>query len=137
MLPMFVLLGLVLPLAEWMRLGWPLLALAILTPLLRRPPVLAMLFFGLRRSLNSYDVAYVGWFGPIGIAAIYYAAFARGHTHDPLIWHAASALIFASILIHGLTAAPLTRLYAHQHTPSPPRTKHLEEPEPSGETGQA
>ena len=127
MLPMFVVLGLVLPFSEWVRLGWPLFALAVLALLLRRPPVFAMLFFCLRRSLNSHDVAYVGWFGPIGIAAIYYAALARGHTHDPLIWHAASALIFASILIHGLTAAPLTRLYARHHAPSPPRTKHLEE----------
>ena len=72
-------------------------------------------------------IAYIGWFGPIGIGTIYYAAFARGHTHDPLIWHVASALVFASILIHGLTAAPLTRLYARQHSPSPPKTKHLEE----------
>ncbi len=127
MLPMFVILGLALPFAEWALLGWPLLALAVLVLLLRRPPVLAMLFIGLRRSLNGYDVAYVGWFGPIGIGAIYYAAFARGHTHDPLIWHAASALVFASILVHGLTAAPLTRLYARLHAPSLPRTKHLEE----------
>jgi NhaP-type Na+/H+ or K+/H+ antiporter len=127
MLPMFVILGLALPFAEWAHLGWPLPALALLVLLLRRPPVLAMLFIGLRRSLNGYDVAYVGWFGPIGIGAIYYAAFARGHTHDPLIWHVASALVFASILIHGLTAAPLTRLYARQKSPSPPRTKHLEE----------
>ncbi len=127
MLPMFVILGLALPFAEWVRLGWPLLALAVLVLLLRRPPVLAMLFVGLRRALNGRDVAYIGWFGPIGIGTIYYAAFARGHTHDPLIWHVASALVFASILIHGLTAAPLTRLYARQHAPSPPRTKHLEE----------
>ncbi len=127
MLPMFVILGLALPFAEWARLGWPLLALAVLVLLLRRPPVLAMLFVGLRRSLNGHDVAYVSWFGPIGIGTIYYAAFARGHTQDPLIWHVASALVFASILVHGLTAAPLTRLYARQQAPSPRRTKHLEE----------
>jgi NhaP-type Na+/H+ or K+/H+ antiporter len=124
---MFVILGLVLPFAEWVRFGWPLLFLAILVLLLRRPPVLAMLFPGLRKSLNDRDVAYIGWFGPIGIGTIYYATFSRGHTHDPLIWHAASALIFTSILIHGLTAAPLTRLYARHRAPSPPRTRHLEE----------
>ncbi len=127
MLPMFVIFGLVLPFGEWENLGWPLLLLAILVPLLRRPPVFALLFLGLRRSLNGRDVAYVGWFGPIGVAAIYYAAYARGHTHDPLIWHAASALIFASILVHGLTAAPLTKLYARHRAPAPSRTNHLEE----------
>lgn len=113
-LPMFVFFGVVLPFSAWARLGWPLLALAVLVLLLRRPLVVAALFPGLRRTLNVYDTAYLGWFGPIGIAAIYYATFARGHVHDPLIWDAASALIFASILIHGLTAAPLTRLYARQ-----------------------
>ncbi len=109
------------------RLGWPLFALAVLVLLLRRLPVFAVLFFGLRRSLNGHDVAYLGWFGPIGIAAIYYAALARGHTHDPTILHAASALIFASILIHGLTAAPLTRIYARHRAPAPSRTRYLEE----------
>jgi NhaP-type Na+/H+ or K+/H+ antiporter len=122
MLPMFVLLGLVLPFEEWGRLGWPLLALAVLVLLLRRLPVFAALFPALRGFLNGRDVAYVGWFGPIGIAAIYYAAYARGHTHDPLIWPVASALIFASIMVHGLTAAPLTRLYARHQTPPPRKT---------------
>jgi hypothetical protein len=50
-----------------------------------------------------------------------------------VIWHAASALIFASILIHGLTAAPLTRLYARQHVPSPPATRGLREEGPGNE----
>ncbi len=129
MLPMFVVLGLVLPFEEWGRLGWPLLALAVLTLLLRRPPVFAVLFPGLRGFLNGRDVAYVGWFGPIGIAAIYYAAYAQGHTHDPLIWHVASALIFASIMGHGLTAASLTRFYARHQAPPPRRTRHLDDEE--------
>ena len=47
----------------------------------------------------------------MGIAAIYYAAVARSHIQEPLIWYAASAIIFASIVVHGITAAPLTRLY--------------------------
>jgi NhaP-type Na+/H+ or K+/H+ antiporter len=111
-LPMFVIFGIALPFAEWARLGWPLLALALLVLLLRRPPVVAASLPVLRGALKARDVAYLGWFGPIGIAAIYYATFARGHVHDPIIWHAASALVFAWILIHGVTAAPLTRLYA-------------------------
>ncbi len=118
-LPMFVIFGAVLPIVEWARLGWPLLALAVLVLLLRRPPVIAAVFLGLRGPLDARDAAYVGWFGPIGIAAIYYAAFAWGHVRDPLVWHAASALVFASILVHGLTAAPLTRLYARRSSAAP------------------
>lgn len=126
-LPMFVIFGIVLPFSAWGRLGWPLLALAVLVLLLRRPLVVAVLYPGLRRMLNAYDVAYLGWFGPIGIAAIYYATFARGHVHDPLIWEAASALVFASILIHGVTAAPLTRLYAQQRGAETQAMRSLEE----------
>lgn len=113
-LPMFVIFGIALPFAEWARLGWPLLALAVLVVLLRRPPVVAASLPVLRGTLKARDVAYLGWFGPIGIAAIYYATFAHGQVHDPIIWHAASALVFASILIHGVTAAPFTRLYSHR-----------------------
>lgn len=110
-LPMFVIFGIALPFSEWARLGWPLLALAVLVLLLRRPPVIAIIFPGIRGTLNARDSAYLGWFGPVGIAAIYYAALARSHLQEPLIWYAASAIIFASIMVHGITAAPLTRLY--------------------------
>lgn len=124
-LPMFVLFGIALPFAEWARLGWPLLILAGLILLVRRPPVIALLFPVMRRSLNARDTAYLAWFGPIGVAAIYYAAVAERHAHDPLIWHAASALIAASIIGYGVTAAPLTRLYAQRKRPAPPATQHL------------
>ncbi len=126
-LPMFVIFGVALPLAEWLRIGWPLLALASLVMLLRRPPVIALLFPALRHALNGADTAFAGWFGPIGVAGIYYATMAEGRLHDPAVWHAASALIFASILIHGVTAAPLTRLHARHAGKPPPSTAGLDE----------
>jgi NhaP-type Na+/H+ or K+/H+ antiporter len=131
-LPMFVIFGAALPLAEWGRLGWPLLALAALVLLLRRPPIVAASVPALRRTLNTHDAAYLGWFGPIGIAAIYYAAFASGHVHDPIIWHASSALIFASIVVHGVTAAPFTRLYARRAASAPPAARTLDAEEEQG-----
>ena len=129
-LPMFVLFGIALPLDEWARLGWPLLALAALVLALRRPPVVALLSPALGRLLNGWDKAYLGWFGPIGIAAIYYAALARGHANDPIIWHAASALVFASILVHGVTAAPFTRLYGRREAAAsePPEDRNQSAP---------
>ena len=125
-LPMFIIFGIALPIMEWLRLGWPLLALAMLILLLRRPPVILLLSPTLRPFLNLHDSAFTGWFGPIGIAAIYYAAFARGHVHDPLIWHAGSAVIFASILLHGITAAPFTRLHSRHPGPSPRAAEPLD-----------
>ncbi|HDZ55686.1 MAG TPA: hypothetical protein ENI17_12420 [Pseudomonas xinjiangensis] len=125
-LPMFVILGLALPFTEWTRLGWPLLALAVLVLLLRRMPVLALLWPMVRGYLNRPDAAFLGWFGPIGIAAIYYAALAHRHLQDPLFWQVASALIFASIMVHGITAAPLTRLHARHPGPVPPKARSLQ-----------
>ncbi|WP_019339526.1 cation:proton antiporter [Stutzerimonas stutzeri] len=126
-LPMFVIFGIALPLDEWTALGWPLLAFALLALLLRRPPAVMLLFATWRNSLNIRDSLYLGWFGPLGIAAIYFVALAHSHLHDPLYWHAASALIFASIMIHGASAAPLSRLYANHHGTAPRRSVHLEE----------
>ena len=54
-LPMFVIFGIALPFSEWARLGWPLLALTVLVLLLRRPPVIAMIFPGIRGTLDARD----------------------------------------------------------------------------------
>ena len=126
-LPMFVIFGVALPFAEWERLGWPLAACSILILLIRRPPVVAAISPALRSSLNRHDLAYLGWFGPIGIAAVYYAAFSRSHGGDPIVWHCSSAMIFTSILVHGATAAPLTRLYSRTPVSPPRKTSTLDE----------
>ena len=111
-LPMFVIFGAALPWAAWAGLGWPLVALAAATLALRRIPVLALMTPLVRPTLEPRDAAFLGWFGPLGVAAMFYAAFAVRQTGEAAIWPAASALILASILAHGVSAAPLTRLYA-------------------------
>jgi len=113
-LPMFVIFGIGLPISQWLELGWPLLVLVVLVLLLRRSPVVLVLAPVLRKPLTMLDISYMGWFGPIGVAAIYYANFAQSHVHDPLVWYAASAMIFGSIMVHGITAAPLTRYYSRR-----------------------
>lgn len=108
-LPIFVVFGLALPIGAWAEIGWPLAWLCVLVLVLRRlPAVLCMP----GRRLSWRDKAFIGWFGPLGVAAIYYANHASGRLGDPLVWHVSSALICASIFVHGATAAPLTRLYA-------------------------
>lgn len=115
-LPMFVIFGIALPVTEWIDRGWPLLLTVGFVLLLRRLPVVFILFPAMRRTFTVIDITYMGWFGPIGVAAIYYASYARSHVQDPLIWQAASAMIFGSIMAHGMTAAPFTRLYG-RHNP--------------------
>ncbi|WP_029032531.1 cation:proton antiporter [Salinarimonas rosea] len=118
-LPMFVILGAALPLDAWAAIGWPLLAFVVAVLALRRPLVLAALAPVLKRPLVPRDVAFLGWFGPIGVAAIYYAAYCWHHLDDPTAWHAASAAIFASIIAHGATTSGLTRAYARREERSP------------------
>lgn len=111
-LPMFVLFGIGLPFDAWAALGWPLAGLAAAVLLVRRAPVIAALFPFIRGYWKGKDACFLGWFAPIGIAAIYYASLAEKHTGDPLYWHVASALVFVSIIAHGMTAGPLTRRYS-------------------------
>ena len=111
-LPIFVLLGMALPWEGWFELGWkgPVLVAAVL--LLRRlPAVLALRpFLGPLRGTTK-DVLFLGWFGPIGAAALYYAAFSLRETGIEEVWVVGSLIICASVLVHGVTATPLTKLY--------------------------
>lgn len=65
-----------------------------------------------RTNRMRADLAFLGWFGPVGVAALFYALFALRETGDPTAWHAASAAIVLSLIAHGVTAAPLTRRHA-------------------------
>jgi sodium/hydrogen antiporter len=111
-LPVFVLLGMALPWEGWIELGWKGPALVAAVLLLRRlPAVLALRpFLGPLRG-STKDVLFLGWFGPIGAAALYYAAFSLRETGIEEVWVVGSLIICASVLVHGVTATPLTKLY--------------------------
>ena len=108
-IPIFVLLGTVLPWRGWFDLGWNGVALVVAVLLLRRPPVLLLLRPLLRDVRSAPEALFMGWFGPIAVAAIYYAFLMEHRTGEPVIWHAVSLVICGSVLAHGLTGAPLTR----------------------------
>lgn len=109
--PIFVLVGLMLPWSEWEAMGWPTLGLILCILLFRRLPVLLLLSGRLREIPNLPDGVFAGWFGPIGVAAVYYAALANHETHLPELWPVVSLLVSASVLVHGLTAVPFSHLY--------------------------
>ena len=89
-----------------------LFALAVL--LLRRPPVLLLLRPLLPSVRSLADALFLGWFGPIAVAAIYYASLIEHKLGNPLIWHVVSLVVCASVVVHGVTATSLTRLYGRQ-----------------------
>lgn len=98
-LPIFVLLGMALPWEGWIGLGWAGLLLVAAVILLRRlPAVLALRpLLGPLRS-STKDVLFLGWFGPVGAAALYYAAFSLRETGIEEVWVVGSLIICASVL---------------------------------------
>lgn len=109
-LPVFLLLGAALPWAEWGRLGWAGVLLALAVLLLRRLPVLLLLKRPLR--LGWADAAYLGWFGPVGVSAIFYLTLeAKDLGVRPDVLAAGTLIVVASTIAHGLTSAPGRVLY--------------------------
>jgi NhaP-type Na+/H+ or K+/H+ antiporter len=89
--------------------GW---MLAPLLLLLIRPAAVAA---GLAGSpLGGRERAYVGWFGVRGVGSLYYAAAAVGagvlsaDEATTVLWTVV-AVVMVSIVVHGVTGAPLTR----------------------------
>ena len=109
--PIFILLGLMIPWNEWMSLGWPALALVIGVLFLRRLPLFVLLGGHLSDLPSKLDGSFSGWFGPIGVAALYYAALAHHKTDVAELWPVVSLIVVSSIVVHGLTAMPLSHLY--------------------------
>jgi NhaP-type Na+/H+ or K+/H+ antiporter len=111
-LPIFVVLGMALPWEGWLELGWGGLLLVAAVLVLRRLPAVVALrpLLGPLRSKGK-DVLFLGWFGPIGAAALYYAAFSYRETGIEAAWTVGSLVICASVLVHGISATPLTNLY--------------------------
>lgn len=109
--PIFALLGTAIPWEGWRALGWNGVLLAVAVLLLRRPLPL-LLLRPLLPSVRSWpDTLFLGWFGPVAVAAIYYAALMEHKLHEPRIWDVVSLVICASVLAHATTGAPFTRLY--------------------------
>jgi len=111
-IPAFVLFGMVLPWAEWAALGWrgPTLVVAVLA--LRRMPTILALRSEIAQFERPADALFAGWFGPIGLAAVFYATLAVRETTVELVWPVVSLVVLGSILAHGATASGLTFRYA-------------------------
>ncbi len=109
---------------------WEILVYAFLSlTVVRMLPVAASLAgTGSRRP----TVAFLGWFGPRGLASIVFALLLLeegGLPNDDLIVTTVFVTVGLSILAHGVTAAPLARRYASWFEASPrPADAALESP---------
>jgi NhaP-type Na+/H+ or K+/H+ antiporter len=120
--PVFLVIGAVLPFADWRGFGWGAVAFAGGVLLLRRPPVVLLLqkLLGLRPR----DAVFAGWFGPIGVSAVFYLVLAEHEgVTDPRLFAAGTLAVAVSTLAHGISAVPARRAYesrgddaGHAHT---------------------
>lgn len=110
----FAFFGMLLPWAAWRELGWAALGLPLAVLVLRRLPFV----LALRRVISPLrrlaDAAFVGWFGPIGVGALFYATLGERLLGDSRVWTLGSLLVAASVLLHGVSALPLTVWYGRQ-----------------------
>jgi len=86
-------------------------ALASLTVVRMIPVFIALLGTRLKRP----TIAYIGWFGPRGLASILFGVFLIEETGDGLsgeIFSTVVVTVVLSMLLHGTTAAPLSLRYA-------------------------
>ncbi|MCC9136982.1 cation:proton antiporter [Pontibacter silvestris] len=111
-IPIFVLFGLVLPWSDWWALGWNAVIIVVAVLLFRRLPVIFALGPFLKKLPKKADLVMVGWFGPIGVAAIYYMALTLSKTGMHEVWVVGSLIVFGSTIVHGLTGYPFAKLYS-------------------------
>lgn len=111
-LPIFIFLGLMLPVDSWFELGWEGIWFTIGILAIRRIPVILALSPFLPIWNNWKLALMAGHFGPIGISALFYAMVILDKTGNNIAWTVGSLVITSSLIIHGMTAAPLARLWA-------------------------
>lgn len=110
-LPLFVVLGAVLPWQDWAEFGPAAVGFAVGILVLRRLPFVLALArpLGLRRR----DAVFAGWFGPMGVSAVFYLAHSTHEgVSDPRLFAAGSLAVAVSVLAFGTTSSPARKLYA-------------------------
>jgi NhaP-type Na+/H+ or K+/H+ antiporter len=102
--------------AAWSHIGVAEVTYAVLSLTLVRMIPVAIAMFGSHARLAT--VAFLGWFGPRGLASIVFGVVvveASGLPHTSELIVALTVTIALSVLAHGVTAAPLARRYAAWH----------------------
>lgn len=112
--PVFLLFGSMLPWDGWAQLGWSGLAFAAWALIIRRPPAAALALAVAPIDTPRRGVAFLSWYGPIGVAAIYYTLFVERYGLEDFdrIFAAGTLAIAASVLVFALSATPGVRRYA-------------------------
>jgi NhaP-type Na+/H+ or K+/H+ antiporter len=109
----FIVFGAVLLAPALGRLSWAVVAYALLSLTLVRMVPVAIALLG--THARPPTVGFVGWFGPRGLASIVFAVLIEEQgrlPHEQSFLTAAYVTVGLSVVLHGLTAAPLATRYA-------------------------
>ena len=117
-LPVMILFGAAIPWGAWLGLGWRGAAFAAGILLLRRIPAWLLLGRLMPWTRRIGSALFAGWFGPIGAAALFYAMLIQDEIGSAALWPGISLAIGASVLAHGVTSTPMTRLFGRDHPAS-------------------
>ncbi|HER40624.1 MAG TPA: hypothetical protein ENO10_05335 [Salinimicrobium catena] len=110
--PALFILGLMLPWQAWYSLGWKAPAVILLILFFRRIPALLTLMPLLPKfRYKKYSSLLIGWFGPIGVSALYYAVEMKEKSGMEEAWIIPSLIVCGSTVVHGFTSIPLEKLY--------------------------
>ena len=110
-LPVMILFGAAIPWSAWIALGWRGVAFAAGILLLRRLPAWLLIGRLMPWTRPVRNAAFAGWFGPIGAAALFYAMLIQDETGSAQLWPFISLAVGASVLAHGISATPMTRVF--------------------------
>lgn len=112
MLTTFFLIGIALAWEPLAAASWEVWAYAALSLFLVRTAAVAVATFGL--GLEWVTVAFTGWFGPRGLASVLFALLVIDDLpvpHGEEIFQIVLITVLLSVLLHGVTSAPLASLY--------------------------
>ena len=108
---------------SWIAVGYAILSLTVIRML---PVAIALVGQGFQRE----TVAFIGWFGPRGLASVVFTLLAVETLHDtgPVVEtliQIATWTILLSVILHGLTAGPLGARYGRRINEAGPSTPEL------------
>ncbi len=100
------------------HVSWQIALYAVLSLTVARMLPVALSLWG---SARAPTVAFVGWFGPRGLASIVFAVIVEdtGQAHGSTLLTATYVTVGLSVLLHGLSAAPLVDRYAAWFSAAP------------------
>jgi NhaP-type Na+/H+ or K+/H+ antiporter len=100
---------------EW--IGWPVVGYAVLSLTVVRMLPVALSLLG--AGFDRLSIAFIGWFGPRGLASVIFALLALEDLHDAAeeVVATIALTVLLSVVAHGLSAQPFARRFTMQAEP--------------------